>query len=190
MREGWYLMNLTELEGLLARWRAGEQLGDIGVPLEIVDALARKRAGNLPDARGRTLRLVLMVDEAPLEERRALYEPDVHERPDWRRPGSKPVHVVPLKRRRQQEVPYPWWEDPSVKHLEAEWQRSGRIAGVPVPEDYRSFVLKAVASLRVQGKEISARAIADSIERWLLPEDAARLRAALDAQEPDPGPGS
>ena len=179
MEEGWYLMTVAELERALHHPESGDQ----GVRLSIEDALAYRNAGNFPDDYGRTLRLVLSYSDAEpeaLARRRALFEPDYHTEPRWRRPGSKAVNVVPMRRRASSEPPAEWWSDPRVDELEREWQRRGTMRGVPIPQEYRSFVHKTVLALEATGEEVSARSIADSIARWLPADDAERVRRALD----------
>ena len=184
LAEGWYLMSNAELEAELARWRSGEGPRSGAIPLDTDRALAYKHAGNVPDENGRWLRLVLHVDDEgdlrALSEKRARYEPDYHSAPTWRRPGSKPVNVVPLRARdvRVDHAP-PWWEEPGIAELEDEWARRGTVAGMPVPGEYRGFVFKTVIALRGAGQEVTPKAVADSVERWLSPEDAAGLRRAL-----------
>ena len=111
LREGWYLMSTSELERALAAWRAGTRDAEFGVSLSIDAAIARRDEGNVPDHEDRSLRLVLFVDDEPLERKRLRWEPDYHEAPDWRREGSRPVNVVPL---RSADSPQgdgrPWWE--------------------------------------------------------------------------------
>ena len=67
MREGWYLMSTRELEQLLAAWRLSDRDAEFGVPLTVEQALAHRNAGNVPDDHDRSLRLVLFVDDEPLE---------------------------------------------------------------------------------------------------------------------------
>ena len=185
MREGWYLMSTAELERALAAWRGGDRSAEFGVALSTAEAIARRDSGNLPDDADRSLRLVLFVDAEPLEKKRLRWEPDYHDAPDWRREGSRPVNVVPLKeagatggRGR------PWWEMPRVDELEEEWRRSGTVAGLVVPAEYRSFVFKTVISLQDAGREVTRDSIGDSIARWLSPEDAARVRDSLKEKGP------
>ena len=184
MEEGWYLMSLPELERELARFR-GEAIPPSGAPkLTIDEALAYRAAGNLPDPHGRSLRLVLHVtdagDPASLQSKRLLYEPDFHEPPTWRREGSKPVNVVPLKGPGVPPIADdPWWERPELRTLEEEWARSGTVHGVEVPAPYRGFVYKTALSLRAAGIEVTAEALVDSISRWVPARDAEELRRAL-----------
>lgn len=179
-------MNTSELEQELLRFRDpdNEHPASGAVPLSIEEALAVKCSGNLPDPRGRWLRLVLHVTDAAaldhLNDRRLLFEPDLHEAPDWRRPGSKPVNVVPL---RTPDVtasdPGAWWDDPEIGKLEEEWRSSGTVSGLRVPGEYRGFIFKTVLALRAAGEPVTAEKIANSIERWLPAEDAALVRRVL-----------
>jgi hypothetical protein len=186
LEEGWYLMSTADLERELARRRDPDaRMAPSGaVRLSVEDALAYRNAGNLPDEYGRTLRLVLKVrderDLATLDAKRLLYEPDYHDAPEWRREGSKPVNVVPLR------DPHvgpahegPWWEQPGVAALEAEWREKGTVAGIPVSEAYRGFVHKTVVSLRAAGREVTPRSILDSLARWLPPDEVAKLEEEL-----------
>ena len=186
MREGWYLMSTRELEQLLAAWRSSDRDVEFGVPLTVDQALAHRDAGNVPDERDRSLRLVLFVDDEPLERKRLRYEPDFHQAPEWRRDGSRPVNVVPLRidvSPDKDEHP-PWWELPRVKELEQEWRRTGVVAGVEVPAKYRSFVFKTVIALQDAGEPVTAETISGSIARWLSPEDATRVRESLKERGP------
>ena len=186
LAEGWYLMSPEDLERELRRMRAPKNAiepSDARL-LSIDEALAYRDAGNLPDERGRTLRLVLRVDSLEdleaLDRKRLAYEPDFHDPPEWRIAGSRPVNVVPL-RAEGVVVPEagPWWEDEGVADLETEWRAHGTVAGIQVPGDYRGFVFKTVLSLRAAGRDVTPDSIADSIARWLSPEDAARIAGAL-----------
>lgn len=189
LREGWYLMSPADLEAELLRWRvpSAEAPPSNASPLSVDDALAYRNAGNLPDELGRSLRLVLLLDDrsdlGSVAVRRLRYEPDYHEAPHWRRVGSKPVNVVPLtppsQERSQHPSPRPWWEQPDVAALEEEWRSTGAVAGINVPAEHRGFVYKTVIALRAAGKEISPTTVADSVARWLPPDDARRLRDAL-----------
>lgn len=187
--EGWYLMNTGELERTLQAWREGnpEPVAE-GLALSIEEALEIRNAGNVPDEQGRSLRLVLLVEDGSglerLSTKRLTYEPDFHSAPSWRRRGSRPVNVVPLRRPQVAAQPAkPWWEDPDMKDLEEEWQRTGAVSGVRVPASYRGFVYKTVVALKEAGAEITAGAIADSISRWVPPAEAELIRAALEAQK-------
>ena len=180
-------MSVSDLERELARHRGAHVPPSNAVHLSPQEGLAYRNTGNLPDELGRSLRLVLHVrdrdDIASLDKRRALYEPDHHDAPTWRREGSKPVNVVPLRIVDEEDGTArevgPWWEDPEVAELEREWQRAGTIAGLRVPGEYRSFVYKTVIALRKAQREITADSVVDSVSRWLPPQDAERLRAAL-----------
>ncbi|MDQ3985972.1 MAG: hypothetical protein M3280_05685 [Actinomycetota bacterium] len=186
-------MSTRDLELELRRWR-----GDAGTPrsnarsLSVEQALGFRNEGNLPDDLDRSLRLVLWVEDpadlARLSEKRLLYEPDFQDAPDWRREGSRPVNVVPL---RPEGVfgpqSGPWWDDPAMAQLESEWNRSGAVAGVKVPADYRGFVHKTVLSLRATGKPISVDAIVDSVSRWLRPKELREFERAL--RDANPGDG-
>lgn len=186
LAEGWYLMNTSELERELARFREPESghSASGAIPLTVEEALAIKRSGNIPDTQGRWLRLVLHVADVAalddLNERRLVFEPDAHDAPDWRRSGSKPVNVVPLRTPDvKAAAPRPWWDDPEIEKLEDEWREGGTVGGIRVPGEYRSFVFKTVLALQAAGEQVTAERIADSIQRWLPADDAARIRAAL-----------
>ncbi len=186
LREGWYLMSTSDLERELARWRdpSADRGPSNALRLSVEEALAYRNAGNLPDDDGRSLRLVLYVDGpedlSALQRKRVLYEPDFHDAPRWRREGSKPVNVVPL--RKPGVAPSPpeaWWEERDLAALEEEWRTSGRVGGLVVPAEYRGFVYKTVLALKAVGREVTADSVADSIARWLPPFEADRIRAAL-----------
>jgi hypothetical protein len=186
LAEGWYLMSTSELEQELLRFRdpAKEHPASGAVPLSIEEALSFKRSGNLPDAQGRWLRLVLHVSDAAaldhLNEKRLVFEPDLHEAPVWRRPGSKPVNVVPLRTSEvQAHDPGAWWDYPEIGELENEWRSTGSVGDLRIPGEYRGFIFKTVLALRAAGELVTAEKVADSIERWLPAEDAARIRRAL-----------
>jgi hypothetical protein len=186
LREGWYLMSTADLEKELARRREpGSVAPSEAVPLSIDAALAYRDAGNLPDERGRTLRLVLFARD--LDEVRALgtkrlqFEPDYHAAPGWRRDGSAPVNVVPLRGPDVAGDPSPWWESEDVAGLEAEWRETGRIAGLAVPAEYRGFVLKTVVSLRAAGIAVDVDTVAASLARWLAPEQVREVTDAIRA---------
>jgi hypothetical protein len=191
MEDGWYLMSTETLERVLARWRAGEEpdVPDDAIALTIEAALRYRDAGNIPDEQGRSLRLVLHTSDDEVDRlatRRLEFEPDFHGAPTWRGPGSKPVNVVPLRRRTTEAAPgSPWWEQPDVQMLEEEWKETGMVAGITVPEEFRSFVFKTVVSLRSAKLEVTPDSIADSVARWLPPDEAERLREALTEKEPD-----
>ena len=179
-------MSAHDLEIELRRWR--EPDADVepsnARPLELHEALAYRNEGNLPDGLGRSLRLVLQVNDAAelsyLQQKRLEFEPDFHNAPTWRREGSKPVNVVPLRRDDVKGAgERAWWDDPLVAQLEEEWARSGLVEGMHVPGEIRSFVYKTVLSLRASGLEVTPDSVADSIARWLSPEETAEIRAAL-----------
>ena len=179
-------MSATDLEVELRAWREPGAAfpPSSSVALGTEEALSIRDDGNLPDEHGRTLRLVLIVDRSEpglIERERLRFEPDFHEAPEWRREGSKPVNVVPLSpagagRREPLDA---WWEDPAMGALEEEWRGSGAVAGLSIPEEWRGFVFKTISSLRAAGREVTVDSIADSVARWLAPEEVARLRTAL-----------
>lgn len=184
LEEGWYLMSAGELEAELPYLNDPAIDGPVSgaIRLDRDAALASKVAGNVPDPEGRWLRLVLRAeghDPEAIARRRVEFEPDYHEAPKWRRPGSKPINVIPLRSRTGDRESQAWWEDPAMEALESEWQEHGTVAGVSVPGAYRSFVFKTVAALRAAGRPVSADSIADSIARWVSPEDAEKIRGAL-----------
>lgn len=179
-------MSSDDLERELKRWRdpAADVPPSGAEPLTTEAALAYRDAGNIPDERGRSLRLVLHVDSAAelsyLQEKRVAFEPDFHDAPVWRREGSKPVNVVPLRKENVEGAgDRPWWEDPDVAELEREWSATGTVAGMRVPAEYRSFVYKTVLSLRAANREVTADAVADSVARWMAPGEAEQIRHAL-----------
>ncbi len=178
-------MSTTDLETELARWRSrGKDVPRSNARrLTVPEALAYRDAGNLPDELGRSLRLVLVVrdseDLRSLGARRAVFEPDYHDAPAWRRPGSRPVNVVPLRTPGVAGDPSPWWETADISDLEAEWARTGGVGGMRVPGEYRSFVFKTVIALREAGLPVDPDSVGDSIRRWLAPEQAEEIRAAL-----------
>jgi hypothetical protein len=184
--DGWYLMSTSDLELELAYWRSGERRGEESNArrLTIDQALAFRDAGNLPDEQNRTLRLVLRIDETEdlerLEERRLEFEPDYHEAPKWRREGSRPINVVPLRKPGVAPVTTkPWWAEPDLAALEREFEEHGTAAGIRVPGEFRGFIFKTILALRSQGIEVTPGAISDSIARWLSPADAARIGKEL-----------
>ena len=184
--EGWYLMSVPELERVLARFREGAEPSEDLSPLTKEEAMAFRDAGNVPDESGRSLRLVLHVrsaeDVVNLSSRRLEFEPDFHEEPTWRREGSVPINVVPLRLAPVADAPdREWWADPNVAELEDEWQRTGLIEGVAVPEEYRSFVYKTVLSLRAADRPVTVETICASVARWLSVDDTDALRSALEA---------
>lgn len=180
-------MSPTELETELERWRHPERgLRQSGaLQLTIAAALAYRDAGNLPDEAGRSLRLVLHVNDARelsyLQEKRLEYEPDFHEAPSWRREGSKAVNVVPLRRKGIVGAASgdAWWDDADIAALEKEWSATGRVEGLAVPAELRGFVYKTVLSLRAAGRPINPDSVADSVARWLPRDQAEHIRTAL-----------
>lgn len=189
--DGWYLISTDVLLRELARFRAGEELGgplsDVQ-PLTIEEALAYRDSGNLPDDHGRSLRLVLSVSSEEelhsLEARRLTFEPDYLGAPDWRREGSKPINVVPLRSPGVKGVDRAWWEDAAVAPLEKEWQEAGTVAGMPVPGEFRSFIFKTVIALRAADLDVTPEAVLDGVARWLSPSQVGDLRAAFDRVMP------
>jgi hypothetical protein len=186
LEEGWYLMSTAELEQELARMRepGGDRVPAGAPKLSVEKALAFRAAGNLPDARGRTLRLVLHNDRpgvpGALEARRLLYEPDFHDAPTWRRPGSVPVNVVPVAiGRRAAPAPAAWLDDPSLARLEEHWRATGEVDGVRVPAQVRGFVFKTVLALRAAERPVTAETLGASIARWVPEEDARAIAEAL-----------
>ena len=191
LEEGWYLMNVAELERELARRRDPGSAPPSGAPrLSVEEALAYRDAGNLPDEHGRTLRLVLVVAEAgagELEARRLVYEPDYLDRPTWRREGSVPINIVPLRTAAAHERgAEAWFDEPALAALEAEWERTGALDGMRVPAEWRGFVFKTVLALRAARREVTIDAVIGSIARWVEPADAGVLRAALLEANPPP----
>lgn len=192
IREGWYLMSTAELEWMLGARRAGrESLPEGARRLTQDEAMAYRRAGNLPDENDRSLRLLLRVeteaDLRGLDAKRLAFEPDYLDAPSWRRAGSRPVNVVPLRSPEIRGAAQPWFEEPALAELEGEWRATGRVGGVPVPGEYRGFVFKTVLALRSAGREVTAKTIADGIARWVPEDEARRLREAL-RTGPDPAP--
>jgi hypothetical protein len=190
--EGWYLMSPEDLEIELKRWREPGSVtsSSNAQPLSTEAALAHREKGNLPDALGRSLRLVIHVpaDAGPgyVEKQRARFEPDFHDAPTWRREGSKPINVVPLRAARAASKREAWWDDPEIAALEQEWRAHGTVAGMNVPGEYRSFVYKTVVALRAADKEVTARTVSDSVARWLGSAEAEALRTALEGTNPQP----
>jgi hypothetical protein len=178
-------MSTADLEKELARRRdSGAAVPPSGaLPLTVEEAIAYRNAGNVPDEHGRTLRLVLFardLDEVrALGTKRAAFEPDYHDAPVWRREGSVPVNVVPLRAPGVAGNPLPWWESSDVAELETEWRRTGRIAGLTVPAEYRGFVLKTVVALREAGRPVDAESVTASLARWLAPEQAREISDAI-----------
>ena len=186
LADGWYLMSTQDLERELARWRAPES--DVGesnaLRVTIEEALEFRNAGNIPDEFDRTLRLVLRVEDSQdlerLAERRLEFEPDYQDAPTWRREGSRPINVVPLRRPGVAPVSTaPWWEDAELAALEREFVEKCTAGGVRVPGQYRGFIFKTIVALRSQGREVTPETIADSIARWLPQESAARIAREL-----------
>lgn len=181
-------MSAADLEIELKRWRdpGAEDPASNAERLSIEAALAYRAKGNLPDAWGRSLRLVINIpeDAGPgyVEGQRARFEPDFHSAPHWKREGSKPINVVPLRAARGAAPRSAWWDDPEIAALEEEWRTRGTVAGLVVPGEYRGFVYKTVVALRAANKEVTPRAVADSVSRWLSPSDAQALRAALERE--------
>jgi hypothetical protein len=177
-------MSTEGLERVLARWRGdrSQPPGDV-LKITVDEALAYRNRGNVPDERGRSLRLVLTVeDRDDLEElarKRLVWEPDYHSPPEWRREGSRPVNVVPLRRPGPPSTEVPWWEMPGVKELDAEWRAHGTVGGLKTPAELRGFVYKTVLSLRAAGQQVTPDAVADSIARWLPHDEAEAVRAEL-----------
>lgn len=190
MEEGWYLMSTRDLEVELAR-DAGrdDPRRSRAKRLTTEEALAYRDAGNLPDEQGRSLRLVLRIEDQSdllsLDAKRLDFEPDYHQAPTWRRKGSKPVNVVPL---RGPEVAGPrrsaWWQQSDLAELEEAWQERGEVVGVKVPAAYRGFVYKTVLMLRAADAEVTVDAIVDSIARWVPARDVEEIRAALKEANP------
>lgn len=180
-------MSTSDLEKELARWRdpAAALPPSNAVALSVEEALAYRNTGNLPDEHGRTLRLVLLARDVEevrsLGRKRIEYEPDYHEAPAWRREGSAPVNVVPLRSPGVGGDEAPWWESPDVAPLEAEWRATGRIAGLAVPAEYRGFVLKTVVALREAGRPVDVDSLAASLGRWLSPEQVREITGAIRA---------
>ena len=186
--DGWYLMTPDEVVREVGRWKDSPETAFTSYRrLSNQEAIAYRNAGNVPDDEGRSLRLVITVDEAAgvdsVAKRRADFEPDFHDAPRWRREGSKPVNVVPLRARRPSPEasgsPEGWWEDDKVAPLEAEWRASGTVAGLRVPGEFRSFVYKTVIALRASGREVTAESVLDSVARWVPESDVSRLRRAF-----------
>jgi hypothetical protein len=184
--EGWYLMSTRELERMVLWLRsASTEPAPEPTRLTIEEALAYRDAGNLPDQHGRTLRLLLHARDRQevrdLSLRRLLFEPDYHDAPTWRRQGSKPINVVPLWSDHETSEEHPWWEEPDLAALESEWLTTGGIDGLRIPAAYRGFVYKTILSLRAAGRPVSIDSVADSLARWLAPEEVAEIRSALES---------
>jgi hypothetical protein len=191
LSDGWYLMSNEDLERELMALRSEGEAHSNAKQLSVDQALAYRDAGNLPDELGRTLRLVLTTraDEVTdLATRRLTFEPDYHDAPRWRRKGSRPVNVVPLRvdDHREARSREAWWDDPEVAALENEWRNLGTVAGVRIPGAYRGFVFKTVLALKAAGRTVSPDSVADSVSRWLPSEEAQRLREELRRSNPNP----
>lgn len=177
-------MNLADLQRELTRFRTGEGPGGAHVEaLTIEEALAYRNAGNIPDERERTLRLVLHAESeqalASLESKRLAFEPDYLDAPEWRRAGSKPVNVVPLRPPTVKGEGRAWWEDPEMAAVEEEWQRTGEVEGLSIPGAYRGFVFKTILALKRSGKEVTPDSVAGGIARWLDESQVEEIRRAL-----------
>lgn len=185
LEEGWYLMSVPDLERELRRWRTGEgPSGENVERLSTEEALAFRNAGNVPDQWGRSLRIVLHVmseeDLRALDRKRARFEPDYLDAPTWRRAGSLPVNVVPLRPPSVVGDARPWWEDERIAPLELEWRATGEVRGIAVPAEARGFVWKAIIALEAAGREVTTQTISNAVARWLDPEQVDELRAALE----------
>lgn len=184
-------MSPGDLEVELRAWRDpdAEVEPSHAEALAMAEALAYRDLGNLPDDLGRTLRLVLVLDRVEpglMERERARFEPDFHDPPTWRREGSKPVNVVPLVSPAAA-VSRPgdaWWDDPEMGAFEEEWRSTGSVAGLVIPDEWRGFVFKTIASLRASGREATVDAVVGSVARWLEPDDVERLHRALREANP------
>ena len=185
LAEGWYLMSARDLEIELRRWRGGSGVEPSNaVALSSEDALSFRNAGNLPDGWGRSLRLVLIVSSAEdlgrLDQKRLSFEPDAHDAPKWRREGSRPINVVPLRTAGVASSSLRSWEDdPDMAALEEEWSRTGTVRGIGVDAEVRGFVYKTVVALERDGREVTVSSITASLERWLDVVDVERVRAGL-----------
>lgn len=188
LEEGWYLMSTSELEHELRRVRSPEEpLPPSGaIQLDSDEALAFRDAGNLPDEHGRTLRLVLHAgssEAGSLDAKRLAFEPDYLDRPRWRREGSRPVNLVPLRPPDGADPGTPeagpWWEEPAVAGLEEEWRRTGAVAGMAIPGEIRSFVFKTVLVLRAARRPVNPDSVGDAISRWLRADQAEQIRRQL-----------
>jgi hypothetical protein len=170
---------------MLRWWRnsPSEECPVAAKQLTVEDALAYRDAGNIPDEHDRSLRLLLFARDRDelltLSSKRAFFEPDFHDAPTWRREGSRPVNVVPLRTDVEAVNARAWWDDPELSAMESEWAVSGAIEGLRIPEAYRGFVYKTILSLRAGGRAVTVESVADSVARWLAPEDVAEIRSAL-----------
>lgn len=188
LAEGWYLMSTADLERELRRWRTGDGAPSDNVqPLSVSEALSYRNDGNLEDELGRSLRLVLRIDTPEdlhaLEVKRSTYEPDYLGAPGWRRAGSKPVNVVPLRPPEVRGRAEAWWDEATMAAMEAEWSETGAVDGLVIPGEYRSFVFKTIAALKAAGQEATVPSIVGSLQRWLSPEQAEEIRRALDGAQ-------
>ena len=194
LEEGWYHMSVSELEQELARWRIPGTRKDPSAArrLSTAEAMALRDAGNLPDEEGRSLRLVLHIEDAgaaSLDAKRRRFEPDYHDPPTWRRRGSAPVNVVPL-RLTESPPPAAWFDQPELAALEREWRTTGAVAGLRIPAEVRGFVYKTVLSLRSAGRAVNVDTVASSISRWTSTDDAAQIRRALEDANPTRNAGA
>ena len=185
MHEGWWLMSVSDLETELARRRGEDRPPSNAEPLSTEKALAFRNRGNVPDEMGRSLRLVLEIEDRTdlesLDQKRLAFEPDFQSAPEWRRQGSKPVNVVPFTTGSVSGSAQSWWDDPEMAALESEWNATGSLSGVRIPGEYRGFIYKTVALLRKTGSEVTVPSITDSISRWLTPEQTTEIRRSLEA---------
>ncbi|MDQ3982304.1 MAG: hypothetical protein M3271_06440, partial [Actinomycetota bacterium] len=168
----------------LARWRGGRPPSKDLIALDIDAAIERRNRGNIPDAAGRSLRLVLRIDTEQdlkgLDSKRLRLEPDFLDPPTWRREGSRPVHVVPLRAPGvAPDVPRRWQEDPELAPLEWEWARTGTAAGLKIPADFRAFIYKTILALQVAQRDVTIEAIVASLSRWLDEAQVAEIDSAL-----------
>lgn len=179
-------MGTGDLERELKAWR--EPHRDVpaseAIALTIEQALSIRAAGNLPDEKGRTLRLLLRVDRlepGAVERERLRFEPDFHDAPTWRVAGSKPINVVPLVApgSERPEGLDAWWDDPTMDEMERGWSRTGAVEGLVVPAEWRGFVFKTVASLRTAGRPVTVDSVVGSVSRWLGDPDVRALERAL-----------
>jgi len=187
LADGWYLMSAEDLEVELRRWRHpnAETRPSNAIRLDTSSALEYRDAGNLPDELDRSLRLVLILASAEellaLDQKRLIYEPDHHEAPSWRREGSRPVNVVPLRTADVTTEPVEsWTDDAQMAALEREWEASGCVRGIGVAPEVRGFVYKTVLALESAGRPVTVEGITDSLQRWLSPPDVQRVRDGLD----------
>jgi hypothetical protein len=181
-------MSPRDLEIELRRWRGARDVEPSNAsPMEREEALAYRDSGNLPDALDRSLRIVIVVSSNAelmnLDSRRLTFEPDAHQAPSWRREGSRPINVVPLRREGVAASGLDSWaDDPAMASMEDRWARTGMVGGIQVSAEVRGFVFKTVVALERAGVPVTVDAITDSLSRWLSAEDVARVAAGL--QEP------